>query len=187
MGKHTRRRTSPLRTILSATASLTLALVLAVFGAGGTYALWSSTAVASPTVTMTAGNAALAVGTLALPTTALYPGLTVYAPVTVQNTGTVPLTVRVAGLVPPTTSTALSQNLTVGVAAAASAGACTAGVAPTWTGTFAGAVPAALATPTLAPGASVVLCASLSLSVAAPAAAQGQSAGFGIMLDGLQA
>ena len=82
-------------------------------------------------------------GALAPPTTTLYPGLTVYAPVTVQNTGTVPLALRVTDVVPATGSTALSGSVTAGVAAAVSA--------------------------------------------AAPTTAQGQSAGFGILLDGLQA
>ena len=187
MAKHAHRSASPTRTVLAAAASLLLALLLAVFGAGGTYALWSSSAAASTAVTVSSGSAALTVGTLALPTTGLYPGLTVYAPVTAQNTGTVPLALRVTGVVPATGSTALSGSLTMGVAAAVSAAACAAGVAPTWKNTAGGALPAVVATPALAPGASVVLCVSLEMSSAAPTTAQGQSAGFGIRLDGLQA
>ena len=187
MAKHAHRSVFLVRTVLTAAASLLLALLLAVFGAGGTYALWSASAAASTAVTISSGNAALTVGALALPTTALYPGLTVYAPVTAQNTGTVPLALRVTGLAPATGSAALSGALTVGVAAAVSAAACAAGVAPTWKNTSGGTFPVVLATPAVAPGASVVLCVSLEMSGAAPTTAQGQSAGFGILLDGLQA
>ena len=177
-----------LRSILSATAVVLTAILLAVLGAGGSYALLNSSASLSSATTIRSGTAALTLSALTLPTTALYPGAVVFAPVTVTNSGSVPLAVRATALTPPLAQTSLSGALTIGLAIAASAAVCSAGsVAPTWSGTFASASAASLGK-TIPVGGSAILCVSVTLSSTAPATAQGQSAtNFGIVIDGIQA
>ncbi|MEO6199892.1 MAG: hypothetical protein ABIX44_01885 [Cryobacterium sp.] len=167
--------------------ALAAASCLAVLTAGGTYALLNSSATAGSGATITSGTAALTVSPLGLSTT-LYPGLTIYAPVTVTNSGQVPLSTRIAGLTAPTASTIFAQSLSVGVGVAASAAACQAGsVTSTWSGTFASNSPASIG-PALPVGGSVILCVALTLPIGASSAAQGQSAtSFGVRLDGDQA
>ncbi|MGO7983777.1 TasA family protein, partial [Rhizobium johnstonii] len=66
---------------------------------GGTFALWNSTATVSvPSVqagslTITVNDAATA--NLDMSLTKLAPGVSLYAPVTVKNTGTLPVSLRV--------------------------------------------------------------------------------------------
>ncbi|MGA1838006.1 hypothetical protein VD659_13860 [Herbiconiux sp. 11R-BC] len=162
-------------------------VALAVAAAGGTYALLNSQAVAAAAVTLTSGDASLAVTTaLSLPTTALYPGATVSGSAVVKNTGTIPLKLRVTGLTLSGGATSFSGALTVGVAAGASAAACSGGFTPEWTGVFASAPAAELST-TLAAGASVFFCVSAALPTGAPDAARGSSAAsFAVLIDGRQ-
>ena len=175
-----------IRSMAKAIASFTVAICLAVTAAGGTYALLNSSAPVSPVATITSGTAALTVSTLSLSTAGMYPGLTVYGPVMVNNTGDVPLTMRVTALTPPTASTTFSQSLTIGVAVVASLAACTTGVVPTWTGTFAAAAAGVIGS-TLAVGGSAILCVTVTLPLAAPAGSQSQSAtNFGLQINGTQ-
>ncbi|ANP71290.1 hypothetical protein [Cryobacterium arcticum] len=178
--------------VLALTVGALAAALLGASAAGGTGAFLTARAStpAAPTV-ITSGTAALTLTALTLPGTALYPGLTLYGAVTATNTGDVPLLLGVAGLTPPsvaTASNALSQALSVGLGAADSSAACTAGTAtPTWRGSFAQA-PAGLLGVTLAVGASRTLCVSVSLPASAPASSQGQSAtGFALRVTGTQA
>jgi len=176
-----------IRSMAKSIVALAAASCLAVLAAGGTYALLNSSATAGSGATITSGTAALTVSSLSLSTT-LYPGLTIYAPVTVSNVGQVRLTTRIAGLTAPTASTTFSQSLSVGVGVAASAAACQAGsVASTWSGTLHGPNTPANIGPTLPVGGSIILCVALTLPIGAPSGAQGQSAtSFGVRLDGTQ-
>jgi hypothetical protein len=178
--------------VLVLTVGVLAATVLGVSAAGDSSAFLTARAstAAVPTV-ITSGTAALSVSALSMPTTALYPGLTLYAAVTATNTGDVPLLLGVAGLTPPsaaTASNALSQALIVGLGAADSSAACAAGTAtPAWRGSFAQA-PAGLLGVTLAVDASRTLCVSVTLPATAPTASQGQSStGFALRITGTQA
>jgi predicted ribosomally synthesized peptide with SipW-like signal peptide len=172
--------------MLALALGVIVAIVVAALGAGGTYAFLTSSA-QSAGATIVSGTAALEVTTpLALPTTPLYPGVTISGSGAIRNSGSVPLKLRITGLGQSTTVNPFSSALTVGVAIGASSTACSAGFTPTWTATFAAAVPTELAL-TLAPGASAVLCVSVALPTAAPTGANGQTAaGFSLLLDGRQ-
>lgn len=165
------------------------AIVLAVTAAGGSYAYLSQSAEALPSTTVTSGTAALAVvSPIVLPTTPMYPGLTIRSAVNVTNSGDVPLALRVVGLTGPTISTTFSKALTITVGVATDAAQCTNGtVTPRWSGTFASAAAADLGS-TLAVGSSAILCVAVSLPTDAPSGSQGQSAlGFELLIDGTQA
>lgn len=171
----------------AASTAVAVGVALVVSGAGGTSAFLSAGATVAPAGgVITSGTAALTVTALTLPTTALYPGLTLYGAVTVSNAGDVPLSVVVSGLT-ETAPNDFTSALIVGVGAADSAAACSAGtVTPGWTGTLANA-PAGPIGATLAVGASGMLCVSVTLLPAAPTGGQGLSgAGFGLRLGGTQ-
>ena len=172
-----------------ATATLVVvgAMGLAVFAAGGTYALLNSSTSIGSAASITSGTAALTVSPLTMSTAVLYPGLTTYGAATVTNTGDVPLSVRITGLTSPTATTPLSESLTIGVGVAASSADCTSGaVTPSWTGTFAAATTATIGPP-LAAGSSATLCVSAEMPLDAAAGSQSQSAAnFGILIDGIQ-
>lgn len=172
--------------VLSA-AAFTLVL-LATSEIGGTAAFLNASAAASPAAAViTSGTADLTVSALSFPATALYPGLTLYGAVTASNIGDVPLTLRVSGLtVVGTPTNDLSTALVVGIGAAGSTAACTAGtVAPGWSGSVAAqtAGPVGLI---LRAGAPQVLCVSVTLPLTAPATSQGQpAANVGVRLTGI--
>ena len=177
------------------TLAISAALILSLSGAASTGAFLTSGAAAAPGgAVITSGTAELSVTALSLPTPALYPGLTVYGAVTATNNGNVPVSIGVAGLTAPTTtSNSLSQALVIGLGAAATGdaaatAACAAGtVSPGWTGTFATAVAGPIGS-TLPVGASRVLCVSVTLPLTAPSASQNQVAtGFRLRIIGTQA
>lgn len=182
------RRPRRAHRLLGAAGAAAVGVLLAVLAAGGSYASLNSSASARPAAVLKAGNAALAVTTpLGLPSTPLYPGLTVRGSAVVQNTGTIPLQLRVAGLTRTSGATDFAAALTVGVAVGASAAACAAGFTPTWSGTFAAAPAGSLPLPALAVGASAVICVSVTLPTSAPATAAGAAAtSFTVLLDGRQ-
>ena len=175
------------RSIAKVVAAVAVAVGLAVLAAGGTYALFTSSASIDSAVTLTSGTATLAVTPLTMSTTPLYPGLTTFGTATVTNTGDVPLSVRITGLTSPTATTPFSQSLTIGVGIAASPAACSDGTfTPTWTGTFPSVTTAAIGSP-LAVGSSGTFCVSVAMPLTAVAGSQGQSAAnFGILIDGIQ-
>ncbi|MDJ0338572.1 hypothetical protein [Cryobacterium sp. PH31-O1] len=185
----TRARALPrlrVRSLVLAAASALLAVILATTAAGGTYALLNASTSTRP-ATMTSGTATMTVSPLALPAVALYPGLVIAAPVTVTNTGDVPLTVTVSSLIAPTVTSNFSGSLVIGLAAVANAASCTSGVSPTWTGTFAVAPPGPVGAP-IAKAQSQTLCVSVALSVNAPDSSQTSSAAnFSVVLIGGQA
>ena len=172
--------------MLALALAATVAVGVAVVTAGGTYAFLTSSA-QSAEATIVSGTATLGVtAPLALPTTPLYPGVTISGSGTVRNTGSVPLRLRIAGLSQSTPVNPFTSALTVGVAIGASSAACSAGFTPTWTATFAAVTPTELAL-TLAPGASTVLCVSVALPTGAAAGANAQTAaGFSLLVDGRQ-
>jgi hypothetical protein len=172
--------------MLSLALSAGVAVIIAVAGAGGTFAFLNS-GTQSAGATVVSGSATMAVTSpLSLPTTALYPGVTISGSGTVKNTGTVPLRLRFAGLTQSTSVNAFTSALTIGAAIGSSPSSCATGFSPSWTATFAAVAPQEIAV-TLAPGASAVVCVSVSLPNAAPATANGQSAaGFALLVDGRQ-
>ncbi len=196
-GRHSRRRRhsgrvgfrsflSP-RSMITGTITLALAIGISVIAAGGSYALWNTSAPAGSATTLSSGTANLTVSTLSLSTTLLAPGRTFYGSAAVANTGDVPLSLT-ATLSGPTSSTVFSQGLTVGFSTAATAAACI-GAAPASTATFASPSAATFGTlPTSATsGSPLYLCVSLTLNPSVSAAAQGQSAStFGVTLSGAQ-
>ncbi|MFB2584530.1 hypothetical protein [Herbiconiux liukaitaii] len=159
-------------------------------GASGTFALLTTSEPAlAETSVLTSGTAELTVSTISMPTDALYPGATRTGPVTVTNTGAVPLSISVSGLtgVGGASTSPFAAALVFGVGAASSGGSCTAGApASSWTGTFGAPAPGAVAV-TVPAGESRVLCVSATLPLDAPAASQGQpSTGFLLHLVGTQ-
>lgn len=174
------------RSLALAAASAFLAVILATTAAGGTYALLNSSA-ATPSSTIISGTATLTVSTLTLPTVALYPGLVIAAPVTVTNTGDVPLAVIRSSLIAPTAVSTFSAALTIGLTVVATPAACTGTVTPTASATFANAPSAAVGL-TLATAQSGTLCVSVALSADAPNSSQTSSApNFAVVLTGVQA
>jgi hypothetical protein len=161
-----------------------VAIILAVLGAGGSYAYLNASAPVASTSSITSGTATLTVSTLTLPTSLLYPGATISAPVTVTNTGDVPLALRIAGFTPPTPATTLSASLSIGLFV----GVCPAVPAPTWSALLSSTPVVTSLGKTLPIGGSTVLCVSVTLPLSAPATTLGQSAtNFGIVIDGIQA
>jgi hypothetical protein len=174
--------------MLTTTVAVIVAICLAGVTTGGTYALWSKSQSTNSAATISSGTASLVVTTaLAMPATPMYPGLTVYGSAVLQNTGTVPLTLRTTGLAVPT-SNSFSQAMKVGFATAATAANCAVGtVNSAWVySTFASPSVAPIGTP-FAVGTSAVLCVSVELSSTADNAAEGQSAtDFAAVVDGIQ-
>lgn len=192
-----RRRTRPVpgprrarirlgvKELLAAGFATGTAVVLAMGAAGGTYAYLNDTATLGGG-TVTAGSAALTVSGSPIALGGLYPTATRYAAVTVTNTGSVPLQLRVEALAGPAAPTAFSSSLTIGVGIATSAANCTNGSTPSvWTGTLAAAPSGGLGA-TLAAGASTTVCVATTMSAAAPAGAQSSSTGYTLTLGGRQ-
>ncbi|WP_170927123.1 hypothetical protein [Agreia sp. VKM Ac-1783] len=184
-------RTAALRPSLPITIASALVLLLCVAGTAGTQATLRATASTSDrSLVISAGSAGLSLSTLSLDTTSLYPGLTLVGPVTVTNTGNVPLRLGVAGLTMPSgaAANALSDALVVGVRTVPSLASCTAANAsPVWSGSAASAAAGSIGS-TLPTSTSQVLCVSVTLPINAPAASQGQSAsGIRLRISGTQA
>lgn len=172
------------RTLISGIATLAAAVVIATAAAGGTYALWNQSTPIGSSGTLAAGNPDLAISVpLSLSTTALSPGITNYGSIVLTNTGTIPLTLTLAGLTRSSSDNTFAQSLRVGIGTAASAAACSSGTwTAMWTGTFASAAPITVtsavpvsAAPVVA-GSTAVVCVSVGLPSTAPAGAAGQPA-----------
>lgn len=189
-GRHSLARrgffsTLSVRSMLLTAAMVVLTLCIVIISSGGTFARLSSQA-SVPAATISSGTATLTVSTLALPTTLLYPGLTVAAPATVTNTGNVPLVLSVSALTPPSMSTALSAALTVGVTVVVPPASCGASATPDWTKTFAGAVEGGIS-PLVPTGATATLCVQVALPLSAPSESQEQTASnFALTITGIQ-
>ena len=169
-----------------AVALTSVAIVVAVLGAGGTFALWNSAAAASTPATVKSGTATLAVTSpLAMSTATLYPGAVITGPVAFTNTGDTPLALQVTALSAGLPVTTFSQALTVGIGAGTAA-ACLAGtVTATWTGTASSFVAGGIGV-TVASGAITNLCISITLATSAASSAQGLSASVSLTVVGSQ-
>jgi hypothetical protein len=163
------------RAAIGSSFAILIAVGLAVLTAGGTYALSNAQRTIAPVATITAGNAALTTTAISVPTTPMYPGLTLYAPSTVQNTGTVPLTLG-GTLSAPTAPNAISQALSVGMSVAPTTGCpAAAPLTPPPTGATLGSP--SLSTAIVIPaGGKVSICVSISLLTTASTLAQSQTA-----------
>ncbi|MHC5795619.1 hypothetical protein ACVXZ4_05615 [Lacisediminihabitans sp. FW035] len=191
-GRHLARRSIrslvSVRSLIMTTLAFVLAIGLAGVATGGTYALWNKSQPTASNAIITSGNAQLTVSTaLAMPTTAIYPGLVLYGSAALKNTGTIPLTLRTSGLTVPT-SNAFTQALKVGFATAADSASCSTGaVTSAWVySTFASPTVATIGTP-LAVGNTAVLCVSTQFGNSPDNTVQGQSAtAFVASIDGIQ-
>ena len=189
MGKHT---TSLQKRFSFATKIKALAVTAAVFGAaialslstvGGTYALMKDSltvnagTITSGTATLTIENAP----TYAIPgmsASQLLPGRSVIsaAPVTIKNTGTVPLLVTMGTVTFQSGVTDLRSNLQFAIKQTAT---CT--ITPDGT-----AFPATSPSISLAVGQSLPVCLEVGLKSAAPANVQGETAAFTVPLNATQ-
>lgn len=191
VARHAGHRFSVRRVLAFAAVVVGAAVIATVTGTSGTFALLTAGGSTSEASTvLTSGTAELTVSTITMPTTALYPGLTISGPVSVTNTGTVPLSLSVSGLTGPdaASSSAFSSALLFGVGTPAPGQSCSSGGGhSTWTGSFASAVPGTVGV-TVPAGASRELCVSVTLPRNAPSATQTPSTvDFLLHLIGTQA
>ncbi|MBA8991072.1 hypothetical protein FHW23_002337 [Curtobacterium pusillum] len=187
-GRHRARRRH--RWIWPTVIALVVAVVTAMLGTGGTYALWNGTASTSAS-TVRSATATITTGTLsAMNTAVLGPGSGTTGTFAVRNTGSIPLTMRVA-----TTSTTVADatnstpaavlgELTLRLAVVGSTGDCRTGLSgasgrlasfDTGSGSF-----------TLAAGATAVGCVEMDLDADAPQAVSGAVADFTLTVTGTQ-
>lgn len=178
------------RWILPVALALVVAVATALLGVGGTYALWNGTASTAAT-TVKSATATITVGTLStMNTTVLAPGTGVTGTFAVKNTGSIPLSMRVA-----TTSTKVASatnassaavlgELTLRLTNVSSAAACTAGLSGA-SGRLA-AFDTGSSSFTLQPGASSVGCVELVLDADAPQSVSGAVTDFTLTVTGTQ-
>ena len=171
--------------------ALVVAVATAVIGSGGTYALWNGTASTSAS-TVRSATATISTGPLsAMNTAVLGPGTGVTGTFAVRNTGSIPLTMRVA-----TTSTnvayatnatpaAVLGELTLRLAVVGSAADCRTGLSGA-SGRLA-SFDTGSSSFTLAAGASAVGCVEMDLDADAPQAVAGAVADFTLTVTGTQA
>ncbi|MEG8035535.1 MULTISPECIES: TasA family protein [Bacteria] len=178
------------RWILPVALALVVAVATALLGVGGTYALWNGTASTAAT-TVKSATATITVGTLStMNTTVLGPGTGVTGTFAVKNTGSIPLSMRVAttstnvAYATNASSAAVLGELTLRLTNVSSAAACTAGLSgasgrlaafDTGSGSF-----------TLQPGASTVGCVELVLDADAPQSVSGAVTDFTLTVTGTQ-
>lgn len=170
--------------------ALVVAVATALLGVGGTYALWNGTASTAAT-TVKSATATITVGTLStMNTTVLGPGTGVTGTFAVKNTGSIPLSMRVA-----TTSTKVASatnassaavlgELTLRLTNVSSAAACTAALSGA-SGRLA-AFDTGSSSFTLQPGASSVGCVELVLDADAPQSVSGAVTDFTLTVTGTQ-
>jgi len=161
------------RGLLSVLGLASAAVIIAVSSAGGTFALWNSTATIATASTVKSGSASLSVSALAGTGTKLYPGVTSYQTATVTNTSpnysaesvTPSLALTLQSVTLTSTSTTVSSALVVSVAVVPLVANCSAGFTPAWTGAL-GAVPStppSLAKTLVGTGSTAVLCVAVTL------------------------
>ncbi|WP_229741980.1 TasA family protein [Kocuria dechangensis] len=175
--------------LLQAAAALGTAVLLAVAAAGGTYALWSSSGTV-PGAVITSGSASLAVTAPAtLDRAELYPGEAAAGQFDVQNTGSVPLELRMDALTWSSTGAtgaqaAVAGALTISVWPASGQGCAATPPTQAWTG-IVGGTPKTLGV-VLAQEAVQTLCLSAQLAPEAPSAAQGGAVDLQLTVGGTQ-
>ena len=152
------------------------AVVLALFGTGGTYALLSASASVMPATSITAGTASLAVSNAQTDVTNLVPGETRAGSFLVTNTGNAPLTLSVDAI----TGATAANGLSVGVAASTN-GTCSPSTAPVAGGSLGITLGAS------GSGAeTTVLCLVVGMAANAPASAMGITSSLAISIGGVQ-
>ncbi|TCL87105.1 camelysin-like metallo-endopeptidase [Curtobacterium sp. PhB142] len=178
------------RWVLPVALALVVAVATALLGVGGTYALWNGTASTAAT-TVKSATATITVGTLStMNTTVLALGTGVTGTFAVKNTGSIPLSMRVA-----TTSTKVASatnassaavlgELTLRLTNVSSAATCTAGLSGA-SGRLA-AFDTGSSSFTLQPGASSVGCVELVLDADAPQSVSGAVTDFTLTVTGTQ-
>jgi len=170
--------------------ALVVAVVTAMLGTGGTYALWNGTASTSAS-TVRSATATITTGPLsAMNTAVLGPGTGVTGTFTVQNTGSIPLSMRVAttstkvSYATNSTTTAVLGELTLRLSVVGSTADCRTGLSgasgrlasfDTGSGSF-----------TLAAGASAVGCVEMDLDADAPQSVAGAVTDFSLTVTGTQ-
>jgi hypothetical protein len=187
-GRHTASRRP--RGLLIALAILVVAVVAALLGVTGTYALWNGKASTGAT-TVTSGTATITVGALSsMNTSILAPGTGVTGTFTVKNTGTIPLSTRVATSATSVAYAASATNavvlgeLTLHVTFVATASACTTGLTGS-TGRLS-TFDTGAAFSTLAVGATGIACVEMDLDSDAPQSVSGAVTNFTLTVTGTQ-
>lgn len=171
-------------------ATLVVAVVVALVGVGGTYALWNGSA-ATAASTVKSGTAGISVsGLSAMNTPVLAPGTGVTGTFTVKNTGSVPLTVRVSTTATRVASATSASDATVlgeqtlRLTSVSSASACRTGLAGT-SGRLA-AFDTGAGYLTLPVGATGVSCVEVDLDTDAPQSVAGAVTNFTLTVTGTQ-
>lgn len=173
-------------------AAVAVGLLVIVLGisSGTTFALWVGTAPVNAS-TVATGNSGITVNgqtsyvVSALDPSRLGPGTSVAAPVTVANSGSVPLSAFVSQGVVNSQTNLMANELTLRVVSVANSAACITSV----TGGVSGRIPGFTSATTpisLATGGSQVVCLVLTLDLDAPATVQGGTTSFTLTLTGTQ-
>lgn len=184
-----RRGITP-RPLLLGSGAVATVVVLMLFGAGGTFALWNDRAEVNA-ATITAGTSGVTVNGQqdyaieGLGTSLLGPGASVATPVTVANTGATALSVTVSQGSVTAQTRAMADELTITLTPVANSASCTTGLAGGASGRIAGFT-TSVSPLSLPVGGSVVLCLQLALDKDAPASTQGGTASFRLTLDAAQ-
>jgi len=161
------------RGLLSALGLVSAAVIIGMAAAGGTFALWNSTATIATASTVKSGSASLSVSALSGTGANLYPGVTSYQTATVTNTSpnysaesvTPSLALTLQSLTLTSASSTFSSALSVSIGVVPVAANCVSGFTPAWTGAF-GGVPATapnLAKTLVGNGSTAVLCVAVTL------------------------
>lgn len=178
------------RWVWPTTIALVVAVVTAMLGTGGTYALWNGTA-STQASTVRSATATVSTGPLSTMNTAvLGPGTGVTGTFAVQNTGSIPLSMRLATTATKVSSATNSSSaavlgeLTLRLSVVSSAAVCRTGLSgasgrvaasDTGSGSF-----------TLAAGASAVGCVEVDLDADAPQSVGGAVTDFTLTVTGTQ-
>lgn len=180
-----RSRPSVLRRMLSATAAIGVATMLALLGTGTSYALWNGEAVVDAS-SVSSGNVGLTINGAAaysltgLDAARLAPGRSQVAPLSIANTGTTRLSVTISGTEVLAQANSLAGFLTASVVPGADCAVATFVPAPL-TGFTTTAAPVVLE-----PGETRQFCLAIGLDAAAPPAAQGGSTTFAMAINAVQ-
>lgn len=181
-------RIVPVLSVRTTAAALAVAVVLAVVGATGAYALWSAQR-SVPGGVITTGSAGLVVsGATAMSAAQLYPGQSSTGELTVTNTGTVALGLRVDAVTSSAAtgspSQALTNALTMRLWPKTGTGCTTPPATPAWTGRVGS--PGGDLGLVLPAGGSQPLCLGLTLEATAASTAQGATTSLALLLGGVQ-
>ncbi|MBF4591075.1 TasA family protein [Curtobacterium sp. VKM Ac-1395] len=177
------------RWVWATALALAVAVVASVLGTGGTYALWNASANTNSSV-VRSGTATLTVSPLSpMYQTAIGPGSSTTGTFTVRNTGTVPLSMRVAITATKvsyadTTDDVVLDAQTLRLASVGSAAECHAGISGA-TGPLA-TFDTGSGYYTLPPGASGMGCIEILLSMDAPQSVSGAVTDFTMTVTGTQ-